>query len=39
MALVIDRSQSMEIGTRKADADKALAAMRDKLKALNVEVR
>jgi len=39
VALVIDRSQSMEIGTRKADADKALAAMRDKLKALNVEVR
>jgi hypothetical protein len=39
VALVIDRSQSMEIGTRKADAEKALAAMRDKLKAMNVELR
>jgi hypothetical protein len=39
VALVIDRSQSMEIGTRKADSEKALAAMRAKLKAMNVEVR
>ena len=39
VALVIDRSQSMEIGTRKADAEKALAAMREKLKTMNVEVR
>jgi hypothetical protein len=39
VALVIDRSQSMEIGTRKADAEKALAAMRDKLKGMNVELR
>ena len=39
VALVIDRSQSMDIGTRKADAEKALAAMREKLKAMNVEVR
>src|SRR6266566_8192570 len=39
VALVIDRSQSMEIGTRKADAEKALAAMREKLKAMNVELR
>jgi hypothetical protein len=39
VALVIDRSQSMEIGTRKADSEKALAAMRDRLKAMNVEVR
>jgi len=39
VALIIDRSQSMEIGTRKADAEKALAAMREKLKGMNVEVR
>jgi hypothetical protein len=39
VALVVDRSQSMEIGTRRADADKALAAYRDQLKAMNVEVR
>ena len=39
VALVIDRSQSMEIGTRKADAEKALAALRDKLKGMNVELR
>jgi len=39
VALVIDRSQSMEIGTRKADAEKALATMREKLKAMNVELR
>ena len=39
VALVIDRSQSMDIGTRKADAEKALGAMRDQLKKLNVEVR
>src|SRR5262252_3530874 len=29
VALVIDRSQSMDIGTRKADSERALAAMRD----------
>ena len=39
VALVIDRSQSMDIGTRRADADKALANLRDQLKAMNVEVR
>jgi hypothetical protein len=39
VALIIDRSQSMEIGTRKADAEKALAAMREKLKGMNVELR
>jgi len=39
VALVIDRSQSMEIGSRKADAEKALATMREKLKAMNVELR
>ena len=39
VALVVDRSQSMDIGTRKADADKALAEMREKLKAMNVELR
>ena len=39
VALVIDRSQSMEIGTRKDDAEKALAAYRDKLKQMGVEVR
>ena len=39
VALIVDRSQSMEIGTRRADADKAVAAYRDQLKALNVEVR
>jgi len=39
VALVVDRSQSMDIGTRRADADKALAAFRDKLKTMNVEVR
>jgi uncharacterized membrane protein len=39
VALVIDRSQSMEIGTRKADAEKALAAMREKLKGMNIELR
>ncbi len=39
VALVVDRSQSMDIGTRRADADKALAAFREKLKTLNVEVR
>ncbi len=32
VALIIDRSQSMEIGSRKADSEKALAALRDKLK-------
>jgi hypothetical protein len=39
VALVVDRSQSMDIGTRRADADKAVAAYRDQLKALNIEVR
>jgi hypothetical protein len=39
VALVIDRSQSMEIGTRKTDAEKALAALREKLKTMNVELR
>jgi hypothetical protein len=39
VALVIDRSQSMEIGTRKADAEKALATLRDQLKGMNVELR
>jgi hypothetical protein len=39
VALVIDRSQSMDIGTRRADADKALANLRDQLKKMNVEVR
>ena len=39
VALVVDRSQSMDIGTRKADSEKALAAMREKLKGMNVEVR
>ena len=39
VALVIDRSQSMEIGSRKADAEKALATMREKLKTMNVELR
>jgi hypothetical protein len=39
VALVIDRSQSMEIGTRKADSEKALAALREKLKTMNVEIR
>jgi hypothetical protein len=39
VALIVDRSQSMDIGTRRADADKALASMRDQLKKMNVEVR
>ncbi len=39
VALIIDRSQSMEIGSRKADSEKALATLRDKLKAMNVELR
>jgi hypothetical protein len=39
VALIIDRSQSMEIGTRRADSDKAAAQYREQLKALNVEVR
>ncbi|HEX5279825.1 MAG TPA: hypothetical protein VFW28_07080 [Micropepsaceae bacterium] len=39
VALIVDRSQSMDIGSRKADADKALAAMRDKLKTMNVDLR
>jgi hypothetical protein len=39
VALIIDRSQSMEIGSRKADSEKALAALRDKLKGMNVELR
>ncbi|MDE2474558.1 MAG: hypothetical protein KGO48_05885 [Alphaproteobacteria bacterium] len=39
VALIIDRSQSMEIGSRKADSEKALAALRDKLKTMNVELR
>jgi len=39
VALIVDRSQSMDIGTRRADADKALAAYREQLKALNIEVR
>src|SRR5262249_53074404 len=38
-ALVLARSQSMEIGTLKVDAEKALAALRDKLKGMNVELR
>jgi hypothetical protein len=39
VALIIDRSQSMEIGSRKADSEKALATLRDKLKTMNVELR
>ena len=39
VALIVDRSQSMEIGTRRDDADKAVAAYRDQLKAMNIEVR
>jgi hypothetical protein len=39
VALIVDRSQSMEIGTRGPDAEKALAAMREKLKTMNVELR
>lgn len=39
VALIIDRSQSMEIGSRKADSEKALVALRDKLKTMNVELR
>ena len=39
VALIIDRSQSMEIGSRKADSEKALAALREKLKTMNVELR
>ena len=39
VALIIDRSQSMEIGSRKADSEKALASLRDKLKTMNVELR
>jgi hypothetical protein len=39
VALVIDRSQSMEIGSRQADAAKALDAMRAQLKKMNVDVR
>jgi len=39
VALIVDRSQSMDIGTRRADADKALAAFREKLKTMNVDVR
>ena len=39
VALIIDRSQSMEIGSRKADSEKALAALRAKLKTMNVELR
>jgi hypothetical protein len=39
VALIVDRSQSMEIGTRREDADKALATYREQLKALNIEVR
>src|SRR5579872_79870 len=39
VALIIDRSQSMEIGSRKADSEKALVAMRDQLKKMNVELR
>ena len=39
VALVIDRSQSMDIGTRKEDAEKALANLRDQLKKMDVEVR
>src|SRR5262249_413099 len=39
VARVIDRSQSMDIGTRRADADSALAWLGGQLKKLNVEVR
>jgi hypothetical protein len=40
VALVIDRSQSQQIGTRSKDAEAALAAMRQKLNALpNLEIR
>ena len=39
VALIVDRSQSMDIGTRRADSDKAVAAYREQLKALNIEVR
>ena len=39
VALVIDRSQSMDIGSRKDDSEKALGAFREKLKTMGVEVR
>src|SRR5215469_4677133 len=39
VALIIYRSQSMEISSRKADSETALAAIRDKLKTMNVELR
>ena len=34
VALVVDRTQSQDIGTRRADSERALNAMRDKLKAI-----
>ncbi len=40
VALVIDRTQSQDIGTRRADAERALSAMRDRLKQLKgVDIR
>ena len=40
VALVMDRTQSQDIGTRRADAERALTAMRERLKQLKgVEVR
>ena len=40
VALVVDRTQSQDIGTRRADSERALNAMRDKLKAMKgLEVR
>ncbi len=39
VALVVDRSQSMDIGSRKADSERALTQLRDQLKAMNIEVR
>ncbi len=40
VALIVDRTQSQDIGTRRADAERALGVMRERLKLLKgVEVR
>lgn len=39
VALIIDRSQSMDIGSRREDSERALNNLREQLKGMNVELR
>ncbi|MCH8858181.1 MAG: hypothetical protein IID54_01225 [Proteobacteria bacterium] len=39
VALVIDRSLSQDLGTRSADAERTLSAMRNALSEMNIEIR